>query len=183
VAEMRIVNQVNFPASRRKFVSSACETLSVLMFGFMAFALYAQKSQLALLWFLAAALSLMLGLHFERRFGLERKKTMGMLTPILLIGIGKRFGCICSVCPIACNAVESITLRLPKSGVRLKPNQLKCAQARARRRLLLCREFRTRPCPFTSSPPLAPLSFALFLFLALPTIPLGRSSGQLPCRV
>jgi len=57
------------------------------MIGLTVFAFQAQNLRVAQLWFLAGVLSVFLGVHVERRFGLQRKQTVGVLAPILLVGI------------------------------------------------------------------------------------------------
>jgi hypothetical protein len=78
---------LKFTARERKFCTYACESLGVIMIGLTVFAFQAQNLLVAQVWFLAGVLSIFLGVHVERRFGVQRKQTMGVLTPILLVGI------------------------------------------------------------------------------------------------
>jgi hypothetical protein len=78
---------LKFTARERKFSTYACESLGVIMIGLTVFAFQAQNLLVAQVWFLAGVLSIFLGVHVERRFGVQRKQTMGVLTPILLVGI------------------------------------------------------------------------------------------------
>jgi hypothetical protein len=78
---------LKFTARERKFCTYACESLGVIMIGLTVFAFQAQNLLVAQVWFLAGVSSIFLGVLVERRFGVQGKETIGVLTPILLVGI------------------------------------------------------------------------------------------------
>jgi hypothetical protein len=78
---------LKFTARERKFCTYACESLGVIMIGLTVFAFQAQNLLVAQVWFLAGVSSIFLGVYVERRFGVQGKETIGVLTPILLVGI------------------------------------------------------------------------------------------------
>jgi hypothetical protein len=79
------VKRATITAGQQEFFNLAITALVTLLTGVVGFALYAQNLLAAQCGFLAAALWIFFGVHLARRHRLLKQKTMGILTPIVLV--------------------------------------------------------------------------------------------------
>ncbi len=80
-----IVKRATITAGQQEFLNLAIAALATLLTGVVGFALYAKNLLAAQCGFLAVALWIFFGVHFARRHRLLKEKTMGILTPTVLI--------------------------------------------------------------------------------------------------
>jgi uncharacterized membrane protein len=95
------VKPATITARQQDFINLASAALATIMIGISGFALYAKNLIAAQCGFLAAVLWIVLSVHLFHRYRLQKKKTMGILTPILLVAaILTTFGTILIAGPL-----------------------------------------------------------------------------------
>ena len=81
----RIVKPRKVPASEKEFFVYACVAISTVMLTIMAFALYAKNLLGAQYGFLSALLWIFAGFYFLHRYGVRKKRTIGIITPVIVL--------------------------------------------------------------------------------------------------